>query len=268
VPIFKVMMRLRHAWVSFAATVAVAAASHLTGSEAVAFLYVPVVLWAAYHRPAREAVTTAAMALGAEGAVRSLAGAGAGLALDLTALGGALASGIVAVSVLRAKNQMLTHTDALTGLPNRRGWDIAMVRESRRAARQAYPLTVVLLDVDEFSSYNAKRGHAAGDEMLQAVAAAWSTKLRATDLFARLGADEFGIGLTGSHDEGAIDMLDRIRREAPIGISLSCGVAEWDGEEGMEDLLKRARTALDSARRQGPAATVMAPRPTANALAR
>lgn len=252
----------------FAAVALVGLGSYASGSSSVAFLYVPVVLWAIYHGPTRQAVAVSVAALGAEATARSLGGAGGALPVDLAFLGAALAGGIVTVAVLRAKVQALTHTDVLTGLPNRRGWDIAMQRESRRAARQAYPLTVVVLDVDGFGAINAERGHAAGDEILRRVAAAWSQRLRATDLFARLGDDEFGIALAGSHDDGAMEMLHRIRREAPFGVSLSSGVAEWDGEETMEGLLGRAMAALDTARRQGPAATVLAPRPTAAVVGR
>jgi len=261
------MTRFRHASAPFAAIAVVALASYAFDGYAMAFLYVPIALWAASRGTAREAITVSAAALGAEAIVRSLRGGGA-MVIDLGLLAAALVTSLITVAVHRSKVQALTHTDALTGLPNHRGWDIAMQRESRRAARQAYPLTVVLLDIDGFGALNAERGHAAGDQMLRDVAAAWSARLRATDLFVRLGGDEFGIALAGSHDDGATEMLGRIGRGAPAGISVCSGIAEWDGEETMDALLHRATMALEQARRRGPAASVMAARPTVNSVVR
>ena len=262
------MTRFRHASAPFAAIAVVALASYAFDGYAIAFLYVPIALWAASSATAREAITVSAAALAAEAIVRSLRGGGGAMAVDAGLLAAALVSSLIAVAVHRSRVQALTHNDALTGLPNHRGWDIAMQRESRRAARQAYPLTVVLLDIDGFGALNAERGHAAGDDVLRDVAAAWSARLRATDLFARLGGDEFGIALAGSHDDGATEMLGRIHRGAPAGISVCSGIAEWDGEETMDALLHRATAALEQARRRGPAASVMAVRPTVNSVVR
>lgn len=82
-------------------------------------------------------------------------------------------------------------TDPLTGLLNRRGLDRALARERTRMKRYGGELAFILADVDEFKKINDERGHAAGDEVLRAVAATLGSASRETDIVARYGGDEF-----------------------------------------------------------------------------
>src|SRR6185436_11043137 len=78
-------------------------------------------------------------------------------------------------------------TDALTGLANRRGWDEQLDRELAQASRSGRPVSVALLDLDDFKRYNDAHGHQAGDRLLVAAAAAWEGQLRDGDVLCRWG---------------------------------------------------------------------------------
>jgi hypothetical protein len=121
-----------------------------------------------------------------------------GVPVDWAALGlGAMAlfllvvarmSGLVAqVQDQAAQLAALAHNDALTGIPNRRAWDLDLVREMARARRTGTPLNVAILDVDHFKRFNDANGHQAGDLLLKAAAASWKSQLREGDMLARYG---------------------------------------------------------------------------------
>lgn len=140
--------------------------------------------------------------------------------------------------------QNLARTDPLTGLSNRRVWNERIVAELHRAARSAEPLTVAVIDLDDFKALNDTRGHPAGDRLLQAVAAAWQQQLRETDLLVRAGGDEFWLlfpACPPGFEDGA---LDRMQGAMPPGQSFSVGTATWDGTESASQLLDRADQAL------------------------
>lgn len=86
----------------------------------------------------------------------------------------------------------LSSRDALTGLPNRRHFELALEREIDRVARAGEPALLLLLDIDHFKTVNDQYGHAAGDLVLQAVATVLQDCLRPMDTVARLGGEEFG----------------------------------------------------------------------------
>ncbi|NJC72343.1 GGDEF domain-containing protein, partial [Planosporangium thailandense] len=91
----------------------------------------------------------------------------------------------------------LAHNDGLTGVPNRRAWELELPRELAKARRGRTPVSVALLDIDHFKRYNDRFGHQAGDELLKAAVAAWGSQLRPGDLLARYGGEEFGVVLPG-----------------------------------------------------------------------
>ncbi len=101
-------------------------------------------------------------------------------------------------------------TDALTGLVNSRAFYERSTEELARSLRQASPLALMYLDLDNFKQVNDQHGHTRGDELLQEVAAVLRASVRATDIAARLGGDEFAILVAGIDRRGAEVMADRI----------------------------------------------------------
>lgn len=145
---------------------------------------------------------------------------------------------------LIARVQELARTDPLTELPNRRVWNERLADEMRRARRFVEPLAIAILDLDNFKALNDSRGHAAGDRLLQEIAAGWPAQLRDIDLLARLGGDEFGLLLPTCSQSEQRRVLERLRDAMPSGHTFSVGVASWDGAEEADRLLERADRSL------------------------
>src|SRR5437764_15473564 len=91
----------------------------------------------------------------------------------------------------RAQFEALAHEDPLTGLPNRRAFHDRLDTELRRAAREYYPVAVVVLDLDSFKRTNDAWGHAIGDAALLKLSKHIQQELRAGDIAGRIGGDEF-----------------------------------------------------------------------------
>ncbi|NIZ89699.1 bifunctional diguanylate cyclase/phosphodiesterase [Kineosporiaceae bacterium B12] len=140
--------------------------------------------------------------------------------------------------------------DPLTGLLNRRGFDRAYEELLSTAERTRAPLSLALIDVDDFKAVNDGLGHAAGDELLRGLAAGFLTALPAPAVVARCGGDEFLVLLPGLTGERALEVVDGLR--LPGGdATLSCGIAELAAGESGADLLRRADTAMYAAKRGG-----------------
>jgi diguanylate cyclase (GGDEF)-like protein len=153
----------------------------------------------------------------------------------------------------------LARTDDLTGLPNRRAWQEQFTRELARAHRGGGSVSIALLDLDHFKAYNDERGHEAGDRLLKEAGATWRSELRATDLLARWGGEEFALLLVDSSPADAERAVERVRRATPSGSTCSAGIAHWDGSELGAALLQRADEALYSAKAAGRDRTAVAP---------
>src|SRR5438105_6365 len=82
--------------------------------------------------------------------------------------------------------------DVLPGLANRRSWEATLERELARAWRQHLPVSLVVIDLDDFKTLNDREGHLAGDRLLKELSAAWGEVIRDEDVLARPGGDEFG----------------------------------------------------------------------------
>ena len=162
---------------------------------------------------------------------------------------------------LEASHAELAHlsvTDPLTSLVNRRALMAFLDAELERHKRYERGLTVALVDLDDFKSYNDAHGHVAGDEALETVARTMLSVCRKTDIAARYGGDELLLVLPDTDRPGAIQIAERLRSEVanlswPKGpITVSVGVAEADdGRSTSESLIEAADTALYLAKANG-----------------
>ncbi len=154
--------------------------------------------------------------------------------------------------------------DELTGLSNRRGFEMLGERLLAAARRLALPLTVVYADLDNMKAINDRFGHEAGDRALKQTARIIETVLRGSDVIARLGGDEFGAILAGAESDAAGSAVARIegalrKRNAtgsePFDLSLSVGVTEArpDEEATLADLTAAADAAMYQAKRENKA---------------
>ena len=114
----------------------------------------------------------------------------------------------------RREIERLSMTDPLTGIPNRRGFDIHLEMEWVHAVRERLPISALMLDVDHFKEYNDAYGHPQGDAILKAVAKVLQTSVkRAGDIAARVGGEEFAVLLPNTELGAALTVADRIRVE-------------------------------------------------------
>jgi len=161
----------------------------------------------------------------------------------------------------------LASADPLTGLANRRYWEREINRLLAFSARAQQPACVAMLDLDHFKRFNDLHGHAAGDDLLSDCGQVWPDQLRATDLLARVGGEEFALALPNCAAEDAEQIIERIRAATPRGQTFSCGLAVWDGTESHRALLARADRALYEAKRAGRKRTQRAKTDAANIAA-
>ena len=112
------------------------------------------------------------------------------------------------------------HTDAMTGLANRRAFDELVPLELTRAGALGLPLSLMILDLDHFKSINDRFGHPAGDAVLKEMAGRWQALLRSNDLIARIGGEEFCVVLPGTSlgraEAVALKLLEETRRAAVV----------------------------------------------------
>ncbi len=151
--------------------------------------------------------------------------------------------------------------DAVTELPNRQAWDERLRQEHARWGRFGTPLTLAVFDVDDFKSINDRFGHAAGDKALRVIAQALKSRLRQTDFIARYGGEEFAVLLIGATRTGGVKVADEMRqavaraglhtRARPVQVTISCGIAEFQGDDTAETVFERADAALYEAKRSG-----------------
>lgn len=170
---------------------------------------------------------------------------------------------------LKVKTDLLEElatVDGLTRIPNRRSFDTVLNKEKKRAAREKTPLTVVLMDIDNFKGYNDHYGHGKGDVCLESVAGAIAeSAARSSDFVARYGGEEFAAIFPNTDAEGGLGKAEEIRQrvedlgiaheysETAEHVTISVGVCTCtpDDQDKAEELVKKADEALYRSKEEG-----------------
>ncbi|WP_224981983.1 GGDEF domain-containing protein [Geomonas agri] len=160
----------------------------------------------------------------------------------------AAVAALARIRVLLDASAALCRTDPLTGAYNRRAFLEMVEYELARQQRGCCVSSLAYLDLDNFKAVNDTMGHAAGDELLKAVVDCIRANLRATDIFARMGGDEFCILLPRCNEDGARNAMAKLRAQVMAvveenrwAVSLSIGVITiGDPACGAEDIIRKA----------------------------
>jgi diguanylate cyclase (GGDEF)-like protein len=153
-------------------------------------------------------------------------------------------------------------TDPLTGALNRRAMEETALRETTRSIRYGHLPCMIVLDIDHFKHLNDTRGHAAGDVALQTLVNQIKPMMRANDVLARTGGEEFTILLPNTTASAGIMAAERVRQtvealeipfeDEPIRFTVSAGVAQLDpAQGGWEGMMRRADAAMYEAKENG-----------------
>lgn len=203
------------------------------------------------------------------------------LALSNTELENKVQQRTQALKAVNHQLEILSVTDGLTQLANRRRFDAVWAEEWQRALRQASPLAVIMLDVDHFKAYNDHYGHQQGDECLRRVGdVLLATVRRAGELVARYGGEEFVVVMPGASVLQTLAMAEAIRanieaagmehRHSPVAevVTVSLGVAVKipTSRDERNGLVQAADAALYQAKHQGRNRVVLSDRDAGNGL--
>lgn len=155
----------------------------------------------------------------------------------------------------------LVYRDPLTGLNNRAALDLTLAHELELSSRQGTPVSLLIMDTDNFKQINDSHGHAVGDRVMREIADALSRSVRRTDLIHRYGGDEFVVVLANTDAAGAVCVAERIRAaidalriaegNVHLMVSVSVGLAERRPGEDLAGLFQRADAALYRAKGAG-----------------
>jgi len=163
----------------------------------------------------------------------------------------------------RERYKVLSITDELTKLYNPRHFSDRLTEETHRALRYGHPLSLLLLDIDDFKAYNDTHGHAAGDRVLEILGSVIKQGLRSSDSGYRYGGEEFIILLPETEAEQAVSLADRLRDdwkestlseediENPGRVTLSIGITAYKQGEDLGEFVKRADRNMYTAKRLG-----------------
>jgi diguanylate cyclase (GGDEF)-like protein len=171
---------------------------------------------------------------------------------------------ICAAAIQNAHNfdrmKQLAYVDGLTGIHNRRYFEMRIVEELERAARFQGRMSLIMLDIDNFKKMNDEFGHLLGDEMLRAVSTILKQQLRKMDMVCRYGGDEFAIVVPETAGESAMRVAEKLRRQiethffpgVPRPATISCGVADYPAHGVTRDeIVAAADAALYLAKQAG-----------------
>ncbi|MDO8886372.1 sensor domain-containing diguanylate cyclase [Candidatus Oleimmundimicrobium sp.] len=166
-------------------------------------------------------------------------------------------------SILYEMTKRLATTDGLTGLYNYRYFRNKLSGELSRASRYNRPLSLIMLDLDDFKSYNDTYGHPQGDKLLRKIAKILTGNCRGSDIVARYGGEEFVVILPETDEQGAFSVAEKVRQAVKEyrfidgqkrnkHITISLGVAQnSDKLSGPKDLVKKADEALYKSKQEG-----------------
>jgi diguanylate cyclase (GGDEF)-like protein len=168
------------------------------------------------------------------------------------------------IEMLRERSQKLereSQEDALTGVANRRCFMQRLAAEIDVALAVGRPLSIAIADLDHFKVVNDELGHPVGDRALRESAKLMRRHSRHSDLVARIGGEEFALILPAMTRDDAIEFCESLRAgvaghewralHPELGITISIGVAQWDGSAELEELVQAADSQLYRAKRAG-----------------
>lgn len=171
---------------------------------------------------------------------------------------------IVATAIQNAsyieKVRMLANLDGLTGIYNRRSFEIKITDKISEASRYGGGLSLLMLDIDKFKSINDEYGHLLGDEVLRQVSTILKQNLRKVDLLCRYGGEEFVVIAPATTGHNAVGLANKLRKAIaqypfpgiPRPVTISVGVADFPVHgESRDDLVRSADAALYRAKQQG-----------------
>lgn len=155
-------------------------------------------------------------------------------------------------------------TDALTGISNRKAFDMRLLQAAAETTENQQPLCLLIVDIDFFKKFNDTHGHQAGDQIIRLVAQTFKNGLKGQDTAARYGGEEFGLILPNTAMDNAIRVAEILRRtvehkevvnratQEKLGqITISVGVAQYTVGESLEHFIERADAALYRAKQNG-----------------
>jgi len=163
---------------------------------------------------------------------------------------------------LNRKNRALSEVaakDALTGIFNRYYFDRKVIEESERSQRYAYPLSIILFDIDNFKKINDTWGHDAGDRVLERIAGAAKSSIRREDIFARWGGEEFVVLLPNTNLPAAIKAAEKLKGKfetlshpnVKMAVTASFGVTEFIPGETKGSWFRRVDYAMFRSKNKG-----------------
>lgn len=171
---------------------------------------------------------------------------------------------ICAAAIQNANNfdrmKQLAYVDGLTGIHNRRFFEMRIMEELERAARFQGRMSVIMVDIDNFKKLNDEFGHLLGDEILRSVSSILKQQLRKMDMVCRYGGDEFAILVPETTGENALRVAEKLRRQVethefpgvPRPVTISCGVADYPAHGTTRDeVVSAADHALYTAKQSG-----------------
>jgi len=164
--------------------------------------------------------------------------------------------------------KQLAYLDGLTGIFNRRYFEMRIVEEIERARRYGTAMSVIMADIDDFKCLNDEFGHLLGDEVLRQISSLFHQQLRKIDVVCRYGGEEFAILLTHTTAKQAAVIAEKLRKlvekwqfpGVPRAVTISAGVAAFPGHgKTRDEIIRAADNGLYGAKQCGRNRVVLSP---------